>query len=249
MAQLQKQQDVQEFDYVKLLFHCAHYWYWFVLCVAVCIGLAILYVQTKTNVYSVSSTIMIRTDNNMSRSSLQTDMMELMGYQTSKIIGDEIQIIASHNIMEQVVRALNLQTEYRKKVGLRWVGQYPNPDVLLSFESASIEDIGFLELELQRTETDYVLILNYHDEEFVIHANSLQEPIQTPAGVLRLTEMRVLKVGDKMRITQLLLSRYSVLQSSLKKRSYCRKVSGLSFFPTDFRRCEAKGSSKGPMQE
>lgn len=201
MAQLQKQQDVQEFDYVKLLFHCAHYWYWFVLCVAVCIGLAILYVQTKTKVYSVSSTIMIRTDNNMSRSSLQTDMMELMGYQTSKIIGDEIQIIASHNIMEQTVRALNLQTEYRKKVGLRWVGQYPNPDVLLSFESGSIKEIGYLGIELQRTETDYVLILNYRGEEFVIHTNTLQEPIQTPAGLLRFTEMRALNVGDKMRIT------------------------------------------------
>ena len=90
MAQQQKQQDIQEFDYVKLLFHCLHHWYWFVLCVGVCVGLAVLYLQMKTPVFSTSSTIMIRTDNNMSRSSLQTDMLELMGYQTSKIIDDEI---------------------------------------------------------------------------------------------------------------------------------------------------------------
>ena len=201
MPQQQKQQDIQEFDYIRLLFHCLHYWYWFVLCVAVCVGLAILYVQTMTNVYSVSSTIMIRTDNNMSRSSLQTDMMELMGYQTSKIIGDEIQIMASHNIMEQAVRALNLQTEYRKKDGLRWVGQYPNPDVLLIFESETIEKIGRIDLELQRTECDYVLKVDYRDEETIIHADNLQEPIQTPAGALRFSELRVLKVGDKMRFT------------------------------------------------
>ena len=134
MAQEQKQQDIQEFDYVKLFFHCLHHWYWFVLCVGVCVGVAVLYLQCKTNVYSTSSTIMIRTDNNMSRSSLQTDMLELMGYQTSKIIDDEIMILSSHSIMEQAVRELNLQTEYRKKVRLRWVGQYPNADVLLTFQ-------------------------------------------------------------------------------------------------------------------
>ena len=79
MAQQQKQQDIQEFDYIRLFFHCIHHWYWFVLCAAVSVGLAVLYLQTKNKVYSVSSTIMIRTDNNMSRSSLQTDMLELMG--------------------------------------------------------------------------------------------------------------------------------------------------------------------------
>ena len=201
MAQIQKQQDVQEFDYIRLVFHCLHYWYVFLFFSIVCVGGALLYLQTKTYVYSVSSTIMLRTDNNMSRSSLQTDMMELMGYQTSKIVGDEIQILSSHNIMEQAVRALNLQTEYRKKDGLRWVGQYPNPDVLLSYDSQAIEKIGRVDIDLQRMETDYVLTLNYHNEEIVIHVDNLIEPIQTPVGSLKFTEIRALSVGDKMRIT------------------------------------------------
>ena len=201
MAQQQKQQDIQEFDYIRLLFHCLHHWYWFVLCVAICVGLAILYVQYKTPIYSVKSTIMIRTDNNMSRSSLQTDMLELMGYQTSKIIDDEIQIIMSHTIMEQVVRALNLQTEYRKKVGLRWAGQYPNADVMLTLQPGALDSIGHLFLDLERTESDYVLEVNYHQQTTKIHVNSLKDPILTPAGLLTLTEYRMLKAGDKMRIT------------------------------------------------
>lgn len=203
MAQEQKQQDIQEFDYIKLIFHCLHHWYWFVLCVVVCVGLAVLYLQMKTNVYSVYSTIMIRTDNNMSRSSLQTDMLQLMGYQTSKIIEDEIQIITSHTIMEQVVRNLNLQTEYRKKVGLRWVGQYPNPDVLLSFQPGALDSIHNLSVQIERTETDYVLEVQYLDMETKIHAANLNDPIQTNAGLLTFTEIRMMKVGDKMRITTL----------------------------------------------
>ena len=205
MAQQQKQQDIQEFDYVKLFFHCLHKWYWFALSIALCVGLAILYLQCKTNVFSTASTIMIRTDNNMSRSSLQTDMMELMGYQTSKIIDDEIQILTSHAIMEQVVRTLNLQTEYRKKVGLRWVGQYPRPDVLMTFQPGVLDTLQYLEMELERTETDYVIQLTYRRVATKFHVPNLLEPIMTPVGAITLTENRALKTNDRMRMTTLSL--------------------------------------------
>lgn len=200
MAQQQKQQDIQEFDYVKLFFHCLYKWYWFALCVTVCVCVAMFYLKQKTNVYSTYSTIMIRSDNNMSRSSVQTDMLELMGYQTSKIIDDEIQILASHAIMEQAVRELNLQTEYRKKIGLRWVGQYPNPDVLLTFEPGVLDTIRGLLVEIERSETEYILNVNYGGVESKIHTSSLHEPIPTDAGLLTFTELRALKVGDKMKI-------------------------------------------------
>lgn len=201
MTQQQKQQDVQEFDFVRLFFHCLHHWYWFALCLAMCIGVATLYLQCQTKTYSVRSTIMIRTDNNLSRSSLQTDMLELMGYQTSKIIDDEIQIIMSHSIMEQAVRMLNLQTEYRKKVGLRWEGQYPKPDVLLTFESGVLDTIRGLLVEIERKESEYLLTVTYRGGVTTIHVDDLNEPIQTAAGLLTFTENRALKLGDKMKIS------------------------------------------------
>lgn len=200
MAQQQKQQDIQEFDFIKLFFHCLHYWYWFVLCGAISAGIATLYIQSKTKVYTTFTTIMLRTDNNMSRSSLQTDMMELMGYQTSKIVEDEMLILRSRTIMEQAVRALNLQIEYRKKVGLRWEGQYPNPDVLLTFEPGALDTLAGLSLELERKESDYVMKLTYKGVESTIHVPDLQSPISTPAGLLTLSEVRAMNVGEKVRI-------------------------------------------------
>lgn len=200
MTQQIKQQDLQEFDYVKLFFHCIHYWYWFVLCIAVSICLVALYMQYTTNVYSVASTIMIRTDNNMSRSSLQADMMELMGYQSSKIIGDEVQIMTSHSIMEQAVRELGLQTEYRKKVGLRWVGQYPKADVLLTFQPGVLDTIRQLDVQIERTEKEYIIGLDYRKVKQEIHAQQINDPILTNAGLLTFNEIRALKVGDKVRM-------------------------------------------------
>ena len=190
MTQQIKQQDLQEFDYVKLFFHCIHYWYWFVLCIAVSICLVALYMQYTTNVYSVASTIMIRTDNNMSRSSLQADMMELMGYQSSKIIGDEVQIMTSHSIMEQAVRELGLQTEYRKKVGLRWVGQYPKADVLLTFQPGVLDTIRQLDVQIERTEKEYIIGLDYRKVKQEIHAQQINDPILTNAGLLTFNEIR-----------------------------------------------------------
>ncbi len=200
MTQQVKQQDLQEFDYVKLFFHCIHYWYWFVLCIAVSICLVALYMQYTTNVYSVASTIMIRTDNNMSRSSLQADMMELMGYQSSKIIGDEVQIMTSHSIMEQAVRELGLQTEYRKKVGLRWVGQYPKADVILTFQPGVLDTIRQLDVQIERTEKEYIIGLDYRKVKQEIHAQQINDPILTNAGLLTFNEIRALKVGDKVRM-------------------------------------------------
>ena len=228
MAQQPKQQDIQEFDFVKLFFHCLNKWYWFVLCGAISIGVAVLLIQSKTRVYSTYATIVIRTNNNMSRSSLQADMMEMMGYQTSKIIGDEMQILASHTIMEQAVKALNLQTEYRKKVGFRWEGQYPNPDVLLSFAPDAQDTIGVFVMELERTETDYVITLNYRGKETVIHADNISEPVPTPAGLFTMTEVRALKSGDKMRISRTSVkSRANALLGQLQCRTANKKESNV----------------------
>ena len=240
MAQQQKQQDIQEFDFIKLFFHCLHYWYWFVLCGVISAGVAALYIQSKTKVYSTYATIMIRTDNNMSRSSLQTDMMELMWYQTSRIIDDEIQIITSHTIMEQAVRALNLQTEYRKRVGLRWEGQYPNPDVLLTFQQGMQDTLRHLIVELERTESDYIIEVDYRDEVTKIHVNNLQEPVLTPIGLLTFTERRTMKVGDRLQMTtasvstraNTLLGMLSCSPSKVKKESNVIIVSMQSDMPS-----------------
>ena len=226
MPQPQKQQDIQEFDYIRLFFHCLHYWYWFVLCAAIFVGVAVLYLHMNTKVYSTSATVMIRTDNNMSRTSLQTDMLELMGYQTSKIIGDEIQIMRSRTILEQVVRSLNLQTEYRKKVGLRWEGQYPNPDVLLLFQPGVMDTLHALSVQIQREGNEYVLGIAYRNVETKLHVQSLNAPIPTNAGLLTFTEVKMMKDGDKIQIkTVPIEQRVNMLRGQLRCTASSRKES------------------------
>lgn len=204
MEQQKKQQDIQEFDYIRLIFHCLHKWYWFVLCVVLFAGGMTLYLQHKTNVYMIASTIMIRSDNNLSRSSLQTDMMQLMGYQTSKVIADEIEIIRSHTIMEQAVRELNLQTEYRIKRGFRWEGQYPNASIMVTYPEHFLDSLtSTVMIEIERTATDYLMEITYKGATTKVHVNDLQMPLSTPMGLVTFNECYRLPEGGKVRIQTL----------------------------------------------
>lgn len=204
MDQAKKWQDAPEFDFIKLLFHCLYKWYWFVLCAAVCVGAAVFYLQHKTKVYSVMATIMIRSDNNLSRSSLQTDMMQLMGYQTSKVIADEIEIIRSHTIIEQAVKELDLQTEYRKKRGMRWEGQYPVPTVSVIYPPSFLDSLFYsISINIERTEADYVIEVKSKGTEVKYHVDNLRYPLQTAAGQLQFVENYHMKVGDKLQIQTL----------------------------------------------
>lgn len=197
--QLNKLSPAPEMDYIRLLMHCVRKWYWFVLCVLLAGTAAYFYLRTQTNQYMVSSTIMIRNENQSSVP--QADVVEVMGFSLSKRVADEIQIIKSHNIMEQTVRALNLQTEYRKKVGYRWVGQYPTPDVLVSYPAGYLDTIhGVIEIQIERTANEYRMKVKSkgNEESFVV--SSLEYPIPTFVGELTFMEIHPLAVGDKMRM-------------------------------------------------
>lgn len=199
MTPQNKNAQVREIDYIKLLFHCLKKWYWFAIMVALSVGGAMFYLARTNKVYQVGATIMIRSDEN--RGTTQGDMMQVMGFQLSKRVEDEIQIIKSFSIMDQTVRSLNLQTEYRKKMGLRWVGQYPNPDIVVSYPPMYLDTLRkTIQIEIERTEQDYVVSVTQDDLKSKIHASQLSDPVETCVGPISFLEMRPLAPGDKMRM-------------------------------------------------
>lgn len=200
MVQQSRNTQVREIDYIKLLFHCIKRWYWFAIMVILSIGGALFYLARQNKVYQVGATIMIRSNEN--RGTTQGDMMQVMGFHLNKRVEDEIQIIKSFAIMEQAVRSLNLQTEYRKKNGMRWVGQYPNSDIVVSYPNGGIESIrSSIFINIERTENDYIVNVRHGEQESKIHVSTLAEPIESCVGPISFLEVKPLKAGDKMAIT------------------------------------------------
>ena len=190
----------------ELILHHLKYWYWFVVSVVLCLGAGVLFYSSKTPVYNVSSTLLIRsTDENGMGQMPQVDMLSMMGLGATKQVTDELAIINSRYVMEQSIRDLGLQTEYRKKDKLRWVGQYPIQDVQVVYPECFTDTMRkTVKIKLSCVRDGYKINVKYGRFQKSKHkVNTLAEPLSTCIGTICFQVNRPLEKGDKFRIVTL----------------------------------------------
>lgn len=236
MAQ-QTNNSQDEINLRELLNKYLRNWYWFVVSVLICLSLAVLYICRKTPVYNVSSTIMIRDSESSGLSGLaQMDALNLLGVGGSKSVTDEIEIYNSRAIMEQTLRALQLQTEYRKKKNLRWFGQYPSSDLIVHYPQQFCDTMQrSVRMELTCKGNTYKLKVKYgyHFLKSTHTLHSLNEPIETCIGTIEFEQLRPIEKGDKYRIkTTPMLSLVDSYRSSIKAKQI-KKGSNIVSISTD----------------
>ena len=201
-------EEEQSFDLLKLLISCLHRWWWFVIAVVVCLAVAVLYLQRQTPKYAVAGSIMIRNDQGGGGPMFQSEMLDLMGYSGYKSVMDEVEILHSFGIMEQTVRALNLQTNYRKKSGLRWVGQYPTPDIAVNYPPQFLDTItAGTFIDIEREDDTYEVTVYNRKQKSEHSLTTLSDPVHTCAGTLTLMEIHPLEPGDRMSISTMPVAR------------------------------------------
>ncbi|MBR1564677.1 MAG: polysaccharide biosynthesis tyrosine autokinase [Paludibacteraceae bacterium] len=218
----------------EMLLRYLKQWYWFVLSVIVCIGLGVLVFISRTPVYNVSSTLLIRsTDENGMGQMPQVDMLSMMGLGATKQVTDELAIINSRYVMEQSIRDLGLQTEYRKKQKLRWVGQYPKQDVLVVYPQCFTDTMRkTVKMSLKCTSKGYVLKVKYGSWVSSKHKfTALSDTIGTCIGDISFHVNKMPEKGDKYRIVTMPLPvitdkyRLAVNAKQIKKESNVVRIS------------------------
>lgn len=107
-----------------------HKW-WFVISLVLCLGIGALYFFSKTPIYSVRSAIMLRTPDVKTQ---QGELMSLMGADANKSAADEIEVLTSRDIMEQIVDSLHLTLVAECRDHLRWIPVFPYPDFVLAYD-------------------------------------------------------------------------------------------------------------------
>ena len=111
-------------------------WYWFVLSVLVCIGIAFFYVKSSSKVYSRKASVLIRDDSKgggMSESAVFSDLSLFGG---KRNVDNEVLVFQSRHLMEEVARRLHLDMSYKVKNGLRSEELYTHAPVTVSFPEA-----------------------------------------------------------------------------------------------------------------
>ncbi len=193
-------------------------WYWFLLSIAVCVCVVVFYICSTTPTYEVSSEVMMRSADNSNRNVVASDLNMLVGTGITENVEDELEILNSRAIMEQVVRRLDIQTEYKKKDGLRWREQYPTRDVSVVYAPGFNDNIRFrLQMCLTRKKDGYKLKVEYGKELSSKHTFvSLQDTVETCAGKITFVEHTPMEVGDVVEIVNVPMSvRVAGLQAAI----------------------------------
>jgi len=126
-------------DFKKYVNLVLRYWYWFVISLAVCLGLAYVVTRTTHNVYQVDSTILIRDDKNRANTGAEALLSELSLVNNTKSIQNEIGIIKSYTIAYNTVKELDsFHTTYKQlgKSGFKQNVVYKNIPFRIAYDTS-----------------------------------------------------------------------------------------------------------------
>ena len=176
-------QETQEIDIRTWIIRIVRNWYWFLLSCILFGALGVYTYFATTSKYTVDAKLMIR--NNDSESPLgQMEMLSILGMGGTKQIEDEVAILTSRDILTQVVRELDLQSEYRKKRKLKWEGQYPSRDLTVVYPEMFLDTTKKpVQVQIKARKNNYLVKVKYGRWDFSRHkVNDLTQPFSTCAG-------------------------------------------------------------------
>ncbi|TDE08398.1 GumC family protein [Dyadobacter psychrotolerans] len=128
-------EDEQSFDINKYIRMYARYWYLFPIFLLIGLACAYYYLHVTQPIYSTHTTLLIK-DENKGLGGAQGDILSELSSQFggNKILENELEIIKSHSIMEQVIKNLSLDVAYSTEDGIRTITLYKNTPVIIKPE-------------------------------------------------------------------------------------------------------------------
>ncbi|MFD2514331.1 GumC family protein [Pontibacter locisalis] len=117
-----KQQEEETIDLAEILYKYLVHWKWFVISFVLALGAGFLYLKTQAPIYSINSSVLIKDDK---KGLGQDDMLKQLNiFSGTKVVDNEIDILKSYTLMEQVVTDLNLPVHYYKSEQLKNIELY-----------------------------------------------------------------------------------------------------------------------------
>src|SRR6185437_654188 len=152
------------------------YWPLFLLAVVLASGLAYAYLRYTTPIYQATATIIIKDEKKGNEESKLVESLDQIS--SKKIVENEVEIIQSRKIMEDVVRDLGLYAPVYEKGDVRTALAYTtSPVVVTALYPDSLPDIPKIDLNFDSASRQVVLNNKYR--------YPLNEVVPTPYGQLK----------------------------------------------------------------
>lgn len=130
-------------------------WYWFLISILVCFGIAYYIAQTQTPMYLITAKVQIN-DPKRGGTTAETQLLGELGSMASATVANESEILQTRYLMETVARDLKLNVTYFEKGKLRDRELYTAPFVLDIVEP--VDTIRSRSLEVTFSASDKISI-------------------------------------------------------------------------------------------
>jgi hypothetical protein len=149
---------------VDLFFYLLGNWFWFALCVIVCVGFAYYRYSKMPLVYRSDATIIIKDPSN-TRSTVQMNAYSQLINGVS--MSNEILQLKSRELMRQVVLALDADIDYKVPVKLRQLEYYRESPVRMYVSREPEMDVA-MELRVTPQDSAFVQVLFSSGESYEV---------------------------------------------------------------------------------
>lgn len=174
----------QTFDLQSLFKQVAKNWYWFLISLALCCALGMIYFLSAPVVYNVEARIQVRPGEETTFMP-GAGVIQAASLNRSIEIGDEKALISSRDIFASAIEELGIQAAYATKKALRWTEvSRRSSDVVVVCEPADYNRIsGIITVYVKPRKNDVVVKIKrkHHPAERFVVAN-LDEPFMTDYG-------------------------------------------------------------------
>lgn len=160
-------------------------WYWFLLSVMVCGGVAVLYLKWAPKVYTRTASVLIKDNSKGGGLSESAAFEELNMFNVKSNVDNEVLVFKSKKLMNSVAERLNLDISYMEKDGLRMVELYTQSPVALRFPEA--EATQAFSLTVTPLSAKEVMLSDFSTDKVKRIKVALNDTVATPVGKLVVT--------------------------------------------------------------
>lgn len=207
---LQEQEEKSSFDFKTLYIIFILNWKWFVLSLIICVAAAAIYLRYTTPKYQAYAKFLIMDNDNNGRSSRNSIMSTAnLGTLTNSMgIDNEIEILKSRSVAQQVVRELKLYVSYQKVGKVKDSPMYKTQPINVDIDPGSLERLKApISLEITREGSNYNVTGSYYyisqtdpskNKQYNIEKSFSQLPtsINTRSGIITFTSNSMTPMAD-----------------------------------------------------
>lgn len=178
-------------DFVSLFFKYLSYWKWFVASIIVSLIIGVLYLKTTTPIYEVKSTVLLKDDKKGGISEMASGLKGSAAgsglglFNVKNNVDNELEVLKTSNLTEQVVRDLELYVNYTEIGTFRNNILYGENSPIRVWLNQSVLDTLSRGLSFQVTlfpKDGYEFSGTYDDKDFKILVSSRDSLVKLPFG-------------------------------------------------------------------